>query len=111
MSRGHGLGLPDEATRGVEREVSGAEPIGVGTYVNWGGWRTYDRGGFHPIPMRGAAMPAPSEVYPCVLVWLEALGVAPHRGALPARAHLLTGLLAAQSLRPAGLMRMLLSPP
>lgn len=63
-----------------------------------------------PFSMRGAAMPAPSEVYPCVLAWLEAMGVAPHRTALPALAHLLSGLLAAQSLRPAALMRALLSP-
>src|SRR5919197_752649 len=55
-------------------------------------------------------MPAPSEVY-ALLVWLEALGAAPHRTAVAALAHLVAALLAGQDLRAAGLMRALLSPP
>ena len=55
-------------------------------------------------------MPAPSEVY-ALVVWLEALGAAPHRTAVAALAHLVAALLARQDLRAAGLMRALLSPP
>jgi hypothetical protein len=46
-----------------------------------------------------------------LVVWLEALGAAPHRTALAALAHLVAALLAGQDLRAAGLMRALVSPP
>jgi hypothetical protein len=51
-----------------------------------------------------------SELYPVVLDWLHALGFPPHRTAQVALAHLVTALLVAQSLRPAALMRALVSP-
>ncbi|HEY3079190.1 MAG TPA: hypothetical protein VGM69_04725 [Chloroflexota bacterium] len=56
-------------------------------------------------------MSSPSDVYPLALVWLGALGAAPHRTALDALAHLVAALLVGQDLRAAGLMRALLSPP
>lgn len=55
-------------------------------------------------------MPSPLELYPVVVVWLQAMGVTPHPTALVALANLVTALLAHQSLRPAALMRALLSP-
>jgi hypothetical protein len=53
---------------------------------------------------------SPSELYPLVRAWLQALELTPHRTALPALAHLLTALLVGQSLRPSALMRALVSP-
>jgi hypothetical protein len=58
----------------------------------------------------GAPMLSPAELYPSVLAWLQALGLAPHRAALGGLAHLVTALLLAQSLRPSALMRALSSP-
>ena len=55
-------------------------------------------------------MPSPRELYPLVVVWLQALGVAPHPAALVALADLVTALLVHQSLRPSALVRALLSP-
>lgn len=55
-------------------------------------------------------MLSPTELYPLVLTWLQALPLTSHRTAQSALAHLLTALLLAQSLRPAALMRALLSP-
>jgi hypothetical protein len=55
-------------------------------------------------------MALPEAVYPLVLVWLQAMGVAPHDSARPAVAALVTALLVGQSLRPTALMRALLSP-
>lgn len=55
-------------------------------------------------------MPSPLELYPLVVVWLQALGVTVHPTALVALAQLVTALLAHQSLRPSALMRALLSP-
>src|SRR6266540_2937005 len=55
-------------------------------------------------------MPSPVELYPLVVVWLQALGVAPHPTAVVALADLVTALLVHQSLRPSALMRALLSP-
>jgi len=51
----------------------------------------------------------PAELYPLVLLWVQAVGV-PHATARAALAHLMTALLAGQSLRPSALMRALLSP-
>src|SRR5215212_6395567 len=56
------------------------------------------------------AMPAPQEVYPLVLAWVQALGGPSHAAAGPALAQLLSALLVSQSLRPSALMRALLSP-
>jgi len=55
-------------------------------------------------------MPSPIELYPVVVVWLQALGLTTHPTALVALAQLVTALLAHQSLRPSALMRALLSP-
>jgi hypothetical protein len=55
-------------------------------------------------------MLSPTELYPLVLLWLQALGLTAHPTAQTALAHLLTALLGAQSLRSAALMRALLSP-
>jgi hypothetical protein len=55
-------------------------------------------------------MPSPLALYPLVVVWLQALGIAPHPTALVALADLVTALLVHQSLRPSALMRALLSP-
>jgi hypothetical protein len=55
-------------------------------------------------------MPAPSELYPLVLLWLQAQQVTSHRAAAAALAQLLAALLVGQSLRPSALMRALLSP-
>ena len=55
-------------------------------------------------------MPSPVELYPLVVVWLQALELTPHPTALVALAQLVTALLAHQSLRPSALMRALLSP-
>lgn len=55
-------------------------------------------------------MPAPSGVYDAVVLWLAALGVA-HRTGRATLAEVVTGVLTAQSLRPACLMRTLLSAP
>jgi hypothetical protein len=52
-----------------------------------------------------------SALYRCLLTWIEALGVVPHRTGRAALAHLLTALLCAQSLQPTRLMRALLSAP
>lgn len=52
----------------------------------------------------------PQEVYPLVLAWLNALEVGRHRTGRAALAALVTAVLVAQSLRPAALMRALLSP-
>jgi hypothetical protein len=55
-------------------------------------------------------MPSPCELYPLVVVWLQAMGVPPHPTALVALADLVTALLVQQSLRPSALARALLSP-
>jgi hypothetical protein len=55
-------------------------------------------------------MPAPSELYPLVLLWLQAQELTSHRAATAALAQLVTALLVGQSLRPSALMRALLSP-
>ena len=55
-------------------------------------------------------MPSPMELYPLVVVWLQALGVTPHPTALVALADVVTALLAQQSLQPSAVMRALLSP-
>jgi hypothetical protein len=55
-------------------------------------------------------MLTPSEVYPLVLIWLQALEVRGDANALRALARLVTALLAGQSLRPSALLRALLSP-
>ena len=51
-----------------------------------------------------------TELYPLVVAWLQALGVAPHATALRSLAGVLTATLLAQSVRPSALMRALLSP-
>jgi hypothetical protein len=55
-------------------------------------------------------MLSPQELYPLVLTWLQALESANHPTAVAALAHLVAAALTAQSLRPAALMRALLSP-
>ena len=55
-------------------------------------------------------MLTPSEVYPLVLTWLQALGLPGDANALRALARLVDALLAGQSLRPSALLRALLSP-
>lgn len=55
-------------------------------------------------------MPSSAELYPLVLLWLQALDVTAQRTARPALAHLLTALRVGQSLRSTALMRALLSP-
>ena len=55
-------------------------------------------------------MPYPAELYPLVLLWLQALGVTGHPAARAALGHLVTALLVGQSLRSPALMRALLSP-
>lgn len=52
-------------------------------------------------------MPTPTTLYPFVLAWLQAMGVAPHRTAQRALAAIVVALLVAQSLRPRFLMRAL----
>lgn len=52
-------------------------------------------------------MPTPTTLYPFVLAWLQAMGVAPHRTAQRALAAIVVALLLAQSLRPRFLMRAL----
>lgn len=54
-------------------------------------------------------MPSPVELYPLVVLWLQAMGVVPHASGLVAVADVLTALLTTQSLRSATLMRALLS--
>jgi hypothetical protein len=55
-------------------------------------------------------MPLPARVYPLLIAWLQAMGVAPHEGARAALAALVAALLVCQSLRSAELMRTLASP-
>jgi hypothetical protein len=55
-------------------------------------------------------MLSPQELYPLVLLWMQALDLAPSSAALRALAHLVVALLCGQSLRPSALMRALLSP-
>jgi hypothetical protein len=55
-------------------------------------------------------MLSPTELYPAVLGFLNALEWIPHLSARAAMANLLTSLLVAQSLHPADLMRTTLSP-
>jgi hypothetical protein len=55
-------------------------------------------------------MLSPHAFYPLVQTWLRALGLPCPPLALSALAHLVLALLAAQSLRPSALMRVLLSP-
>jgi hypothetical protein len=55
-------------------------------------------------------MLSPQDLYPLVLLWLQALDGTAHPTALAALAHLVVALLTGQSLRPAALMRALLSP-
>jgi hypothetical protein len=59
---------------------------------------------------RGAPRLSPTELYPLVLVWLQAVGVATHPAVASALAHLVTALLVGQSVRPSALMRALRSP-
>jgi hypothetical protein len=59
----------------------------------------------------GAALPCSSSLYPLVLAWIEALGLAPHATGAAALAVQVTALLTAQSLRPASRSRALLSSP
>src|SRR5947209_2022968 len=58
----------------------------------------------------GPTMLSPHALYPLVLSWLQALEVCGHPAALVALTHLVVALLCGQSLRPAALMRALLSP-
>jgi hypothetical protein len=51
-----------------------------------------------------------AQLYPLVVLWLQALGVAPHATGLAALAWVVTATLLAQSLRPSALARALLSP-
>jgi hypothetical protein len=55
-------------------------------------------------------MPTPTELYPLVLVWLQAQEVVAQATARQALAQLVAALLIGQSLRPSALMRALLSP-
>lgn len=55
-------------------------------------------------------MPSPFELYPLVVVWLQAVGITTHPTAVVALADVVTALLVHQSLRPSALMRALLSP-
>jgi hypothetical protein len=55
-------------------------------------------------------MLSPQELYPLVLLWMQALDLAPSSAALRALTHLVVALLCGQSLRPSALMRALLSP-
>ena len=55
-------------------------------------------------------MLTPQEVYPLLVVWLQACAGPAHRTAGAALAHLVTALLVGQSLRPSALMRALVSP-
>jgi hypothetical protein len=55
-------------------------------------------------------MLSPQELYPLVLLWMQALDLAPSSAALRALAYLVVALLCGQSLRPSALMRALLSP-
>ena len=55
-------------------------------------------------------MLTPQEVYPLLVVWLQACAGPTHRTAGAALAHLVTALLVGQSLRPSALMRALVSP-
>src|SRR4051812_50213074 len=55
-------------------------------------------------------MPTPQEVYPVLLLWLQACAGPAHPTAGAALAHLVTALLVGQSLRPSALMRALVSP-
>ena len=55
-------------------------------------------------------MLSPHALYPLVQTWLQALELPCRPLALSALAHLVLALLAAHSLRPSALMRMLLSP-
>jgi len=55
-------------------------------------------------------MPSSAELYPVVLLWLQALGVSGHPTARAALGQLVTALLVGQSLRSTALMRALLSP-
>jgi hypothetical protein len=55
-------------------------------------------------------MLSPYELYPFVLLWMQALEVTPSSAAMTALTHLVVALLSGQSLRPAALMRALLSP-
>src|SRR5579863_4336492 len=59
----------------------------------------------------GRAMPCSPQVYPFVLAFLQALGLTRHRTSLLALARLVSALLVGQSLRPASLLRGLLSSP
>jgi hypothetical protein len=59
----------------------------------------------------GATMPCSSPLYPAVLPWIEALGIAPHATGARAVAQQVSALLAAQSARPARRMRTLASSP
>jgi hypothetical protein len=56
-------------------------------------------------------MPCSPQVYPLVRAWLQGLGVTVHTTSVPALARLVTALLVGQSLRPATLLRALLSAP
>jgi hypothetical protein len=55
-------------------------------------------------------MRSPDPLYPAVLAWLTALGGPVHRTARQAVAQVVTALLAAQSLHPADLLRVLSGP-
>src|SRR5919199_6282873 len=55
-------------------------------------------------------MLSPYELYPFVLLWMQALEVTPSSAAMTALTHLVVALLSGQSLRPSALMRALLSP-
>src|SRR5579859_3959706 len=55
-------------------------------------------------------MLSPSELYPLVVTWLQALGAPDRPAALVALAQVVVALLHGQSLRPSALMRALLSP-
>lgn len=55
-------------------------------------------------------MLAPAELYPAVMVWLQAMGAVPHASGLASVAEVVTALLIAQSLRPSALARAVLSP-
>lgn len=54
-------------------------------------------------------MLAPGELYPVIHSWLQMMGAVPHAAGVASVAHLVTALLIGQSLRPASLVRTLLS--
>ena len=75
----------------------------------WGRQEAPHNDGATNLVIGGVSMPSPVELYPLVVLWLQAMGMVAHPTGVRGVAEVVTAVLVTQSLRSATLMRALLS--